>query len=50
MGLINASFISDILIQGFLYGILSMGVLISYKILDIPDLSVDGTYPLGASL
>ncbi|MDE8332846.1 ABC transporter permease [Erysipelothrix rhusiopathiae] len=50
MGLVNTSFISDILIQGFLYGILSMGVLISYKILDIPDLSVDGTYPLGAAV
>ncbi|AZK44649.1 ABC transporter permease [Erysipelothrix piscisicarius] len=50
MGVLNSTFISDILIQGFLYGILSMGVLISYKILDIPDLSVDGTYPLGAAV
>lgn len=50
MGVIDTTFIVDILIQGLLYGILSMGVLISYKILDIPDLSVDGTYPLGAAV
>lgn len=40
----------DVLIQGMLYGIMSMGVMISYKILDIPDLSVDGTYPLGVAI
>ena len=27
-----------------------MGVYITYKILDFPDLSVDGTFPLGASI
>ena len=26
---------------------MAMGVLITYKILDVPDLSVDGTFPLG---
>lgn len=43
-------FMIDVLIQGILYGIMSMGVMISYKILDIPDLSVDGTYPLGVAI
>lgn len=43
-------FMIDVLIQGMLYGIMSMGVMISYKILDIPDLSVDGTYPLGVAI
>ncbi|QIK86529.1 ABC transporter permease [Erysipelothrix sp. HDW6B] len=43
-------FVIDVLIQGLLYGIMSMGVMLSYKILDIPDLSVDGTYPLGVAI
>lgn len=33
---------------GFIYSIMVMGVYITYKILDFPDLSVDGTFPLGA--
>lgn len=43
-------FLIDILIQGLLYGVLSLGVLISYKVLDFADLSVDGTFPLGAAV
>lgn len=39
-----------ILEQGFIYGIMALGVYISYKILDFPDLSVDGTFPLGAAI
>lgn len=39
-----------ILEQGFIFGILALGVYISYKILDFPDLSVDGTFPLGAAV
>ncbi|MDO4438055.1 MAG: ABC transporter permease [Eubacteriales bacterium] len=39
-----------ILEEGFVYAILSLGVYITYKILDFPDLSVDGTYPLGAAV
>lgn len=34
--------------QGLIFGILAMGVFITYKILDIADLSVEGTFPLGA--
>lgn len=34
--------------QGLVYAILALGVYITYKILDFPDLSVDGTFPLGA--
>ena len=33
--------------EGFMYAILAMGVYITYTILDFPDLSVDGTLPLG---
>ena len=39
-----------ILEQGFIYGILALGVYITYSILDFPDLSVDGTFPMGAAV
>ena len=36
--------------QGLIYGILGLGVYITYKILDFPDLTVDGSFPLGAAV
>lgn len=36
--------------QGLIYAILALGVYITYKILDFPDLSVDSTFPLGAAV
>ncbi len=36
--------------EGFAYAILALGVYITYKILDFPDLSVDGTFPLGGAI
>ena len=39
-----------ILIEGSIFGIMSLGVYISYKILDFPDLTVDGSFPLGAAI
>lgn len=33
-----------------MYALLAMGMYITYSILDFPDLSVDGTFPLGAVL
>lgn len=36
--------------QGLIYAIMALGVLITYRILDFPDLSVDGTFPLGAAV
>ena len=33
--------------MGFIYAVVALGVYITYKILDFPDLSVDGTFPLG---
>lgn len=36
--------------EGLMYAILAMGMYITYSILDFPDLSVDGTFPLGAVL
>jgi putative ABC transport system permease protein len=34
--------------EGLMYAIMAIGVYITYSILDFPDLSVDGTMPLGA--
>ena len=34
--------------QGLIFAILAMGVFITYKVLDISDLSVEGTFPFGA--
>ena len=42
--------ILGILEQGLIFGIIALGVLITYKILDFPDLTVDGSYPLGAAI
>lgn len=36
--------------QGFIYALLSYGIYITYKILDFPDLTVDGSFPLGAAI
>lgn len=36
--------------MGLLYGLVSMGVLLSFRILDFPDLTVDGSFPLGAGV
>ena len=33
--------------MGFIYAVVALGVYITYKILDFPDLSVDGSFPLG---
>lgn len=43
------SFAVSILEQGLIYGILALGIYITYKILDFPDLTVDGSFPLGAA-
>ncbi|MDD2981557.1 MAG: ABC transporter permease [Hespellia sp.] len=40
----------SVLEQGLIYGILSLGLYITYKILDFPDLTVDGSFPLGAAV
>ena len=40
--------IFNILQQGLCYAIVALGVYISYKILNFPDLTVDSSFPLGA--
>lgn len=44
------SFIITTMEQGLIYGILALGVYITYKILDFPDLTVDGSFPLGGAV
>ena len=36
--------------QGLLWSLLSLGVYITFRVLDIADLSVEGTFPLGAAV
>jgi len=36
--------------QGLIYGLMALGVYISFRVLAFPDLSVDGTFPLGAAV
>lgn len=42
--------IIGVLEQGFIYGIVALGIYITYQILDFPDLTVDGSFPLGAAV
>lgn len=42
--------ILSVLEQGMIYAIMALGIYITYKILDFPDLTVDGSFPLGAAL
>lgn len=36
--------------QGFAFGIMVIGVYLTFRVLDFPDLTVDGSLPLGASV
>lgn len=36
--------------QGLIYALLTYGIYITYKLLDFPDLTVDGSFPLGAAV
>lgn len=42
--------ILSVLEQGMIYAIMALGVYITYKILDFPDLTVDGSFPMGAAV
>lgn len=44
------SLAENVLREGLVYALMAIGVYITYKILDFPDLSVDGTFPLGGCL
>jgi len=36
--------------QGFAYSLVAIGIVISFRILSFPDLTVDGSFPLGAAV
>lgn len=36
--------------QGFAYGLMVIGVYLTFRVLDFPDLTVDGSLPLGAAV
>ncbi|MFA9485748.1 MULTISPECIES: ABC transporter permease [unclassified Moraxella] len=36
--------------HGFIYALMALGVLISFRILDFPDLTADGSFPLGGAV
>ncbi|WP_054663430.1 ABC transporter permease [Lacticaseibacillus camelliae] len=36
--------------QGLLYGLMGVGLFLTFRILDFPDMTVEGTFPLGAAV
>lgn len=42
--------IEGIFVEGLIYGLLVLGVFITFRVLDFPDLTVDGSFPLGAAI
>ena len=46
--LLNMS--QSVLEQGLIYALLALGLYVSYSVLNFPDLSVDGTFPLGSAV
>jgi len=36
--------------QGLAYGLMALGVYLTFRVLDFPDLTVDGSFPLGAAI
>ena len=42
--------IEGIFVEGLLYSLMALGVFITFRILDFPDLTVDGSFPLGAAI
>jgi len=44
------SILSSSLYEGLAFGLVAIGVYMTFRVLDFPDLSVDGTFPLGAAV
>ncbi len=42
--------IQGIIIEGLVYGIMALAVFITFRVLDFADMTVDGSFPLGASV
>lgn len=41
--------IEGILVEGLVYAVLAIGVLVTFRVLDFPDLTVEGSFPAGAA-
>jgi len=41
--------IQGILVEGLVYGIMALAVFITFRVLDFADMTVDGSFPLGAA-
>ncbi|NLB73359.1 MAG: ABC transporter permease, partial [Firmicutes bacterium] len=39
-----------VLEQGLVYAVMAVGVYLSSRVLDFPDLTVDGSFPMGAAI
>jgi putative ABC transport system permease protein len=42
--------VEGILVEGLLYSIMALGVFITFRVMDFPDLTVDGSFPFGAAV
>ena len=42
--------VEGIFVEGLIYGVMALGVFMTFRILDFPDLTVDGSFPLGAAV
>ena len=42
--------IEGIFVEGLLYGIVALGVFITFRVMDFPDMTVDGSFPFGAAI
>jgi putative ABC transport system permease protein len=42
--------IEGILIEGLIYGIMVLGVFLTFRVLNFADMTVDGSFPLGAAI
>lgn len=42
--------IQGIVIEGLVFGIMALGVFITFRVLDFADLTVDGSFPLGSAV
>jgi len=46
--ILNIIMIEGIFVEGLIYSIMALGLFFTFRILDFPDLTVDGSFPLGA--
>ncbi|HPX48281.1 MAG TPA: ABC transporter permease, partial [Treponemataceae bacterium] len=42
--------IHGIIVEGLVFGIMALGVFITFRVLDFADMTVDGSFPLGSAV